>query len=425
MKPTKISSLSALLLMLLLALGVLAPAAQASRSLGDVLENYEGYDWNYITNRAAWQAQNDGPLYPSAPPTVPQYETFEGSFTPQGANTKIAIFSDDGCDVYINGAKVHSKLGSGQGLPDLGQSLHKIAYIFQSGVSYQIKVVYSNVHYTGNTDIDGATLFAYSETGVKELQYRLDAQSPFAAVPSPLVVPLGQSVEFRAMPDPVNATVWPDGKPAWSGSSGASGSGETISVTFNTLSTGATDYKTVSVECGNTITANVIVYTLTIKARRTGSGDAFNTGAIKVAAGNKSTNEHKADLLVQSAPAMAGIAVGGVTIKSGGLGGTSTVTATASLNSTTTNSNGQIGGSFTSGHRAPTTTVVEFDANPDPVATTLSTLSFNQVWNQTEYNSWDYSGHWSYNEPYPCVYNMAFNGSQPITELPPEKWPDR
>ena len=47
MKTTKISSLAALLLMLLLALGVLAPSAQASRSLGDVLENYEGYDWNY------------------------------------------------------------------------------------------------------------------------------------------------------------------------------------------------------------------------------------------------------------------------------------------------------------------------------------------------------------------------------------------
>ena len=50
------SSLAALLLMLLLALGVLAPSAQASRPLGDVLENYEGYDWNYITNRAMWQA---------------------------------------------------------------------------------------------------------------------------------------------------------------------------------------------------------------------------------------------------------------------------------------------------------------------------------------------------------------------------------
>ena len=112
---------------------------------------------------AGWEAQNDGPLYPSAPPTVPQYETFEGAFTPEDANTKLAIFSDDGCDVYINGAKVFARLGQGQALPNLAQSLHKIAYNFQGGVAYQIKVVYSNAAFMGNTDIDGASLFAYSE----------------------------------------------------------------------------------------------------------------------------------------------------------------------------------------------------------------------------------------------------------------------
>jgi hypothetical protein len=38
------------------------------------------------------------------------------------------------------------------------------------------------------------------------------------------------------------------------------GAGETKAVTFNTLSTSTSDYKTVTAECGNTVTANIIVF---------------------------------------------------------------------------------------------------------------------------------------------------------------------
>jgi hypothetical protein len=64
------------------------------------------------------------------------------------------------------------------------------------------------------------------------------------------------------MPNPSGFS-WPSGKPVWGGTSGASGTGSTKSVTFNTLSTGTYDYKTVTAECGNTKTANVIVYDIT------------------------------------------------------------------------------------------------------------------------------------------------------------------
>lgn len=164
----KVTNLSSRVFMVLCAAlllsGVLASStqAQAARPLDDVLEDWQGYDWDWIVDVAGWEAQNDGPLYPSAPPTVPQYETFEGDFMPEDGSTKIAIFSDDGCDVYINGVKVHANLNHGQGLPDLSQSLRKIPYDFQGGTTYQIKVVYSNTFYTGQTDIDGASLFAYS-----------------------------------------------------------------------------------------------------------------------------------------------------------------------------------------------------------------------------------------------------------------------
>lgn len=77
-----------------------------------------------------------------------------------------------------------------------------------------------------------------------------------------LYVHLGTAVQFKAIPDPCDAS-WPSGKPVWGGTSGASGTGSTTSVTFNLLSTSTTDYKTVTAECGNTVTVNVVVYDFT------------------------------------------------------------------------------------------------------------------------------------------------------------------
>lgn len=75
----------------------------------------------------------------------------------------------------------------------------------------------------------------------------------------PLYVRKGTTVTFKAIPNPSGAS-WPSGKPVWGGSSGASGTGETTTVTFNTLSSTLSDYKTVTAECSNTITIYVIVF---------------------------------------------------------------------------------------------------------------------------------------------------------------------
>ncbi len=69
----------------------------------------------------------------------------------------------------------------------------------------------------------------------------------------------GTSVTFKAQKWPAEAD-WPGGKPVWGGSSGAAGGGETKLVAFNARSNNLTDYKTVTSECGNTVTLNVIVY---------------------------------------------------------------------------------------------------------------------------------------------------------------------
>jgi hypothetical protein len=96
--------------------------------------------------------------------------------------------------------------------------------------------------------------------GVLKIQFSAMGR-PFQDMPDPLYAPQGATVIFQALPDPHGAP-WPAGFPVWSGSSGASGVGPTTSVTFNTLSTSATDYKTVVASCGNSVTGNVVVFAL-------------------------------------------------------------------------------------------------------------------------------------------------------------------
>lgn len=139
-----------------------AASAQTARPLSEVLVNMQGSSWSDVQDRAAWDGANDGPLYPSAPANVPAYEVFEGDWTP-GANAALAVFSDDGVDLYIDGAKVHSRKGQGQALPNLSQSLHRISYQFEAGRTYRLRLEYSNTVYQGTSDIDGASIFAFTD----------------------------------------------------------------------------------------------------------------------------------------------------------------------------------------------------------------------------------------------------------------------
>jgi len=96
-----------------------------------------------------------------------------------------------------------------------------------------------------------------------EMEYSLDGET-WNEVDGTIYVSQGTTVQFRVSKQPAAAD-WPTGKPEWSGTSGASGTGATKSVAFNTLSTSTSDYKTVIAECGNTLTANVIVCQVAIK----------------------------------------------------------------------------------------------------------------------------------------------------------------
>lgn len=140
-----------------------APSFGALRPLSDVLDNREGAPWSAVRLVAKQQAEGTlGPKHRNIPAALPFYAAFEGTFIPANSNTRLAIFSDDGCNVYLDGLPVHSALSRGQHLPALDQSLHAIDVELQAGRPYRVRVEYSNIIYSGSTDADGATLFAYS-----------------------------------------------------------------------------------------------------------------------------------------------------------------------------------------------------------------------------------------------------------------------
>ena len=98
--------------------------------------------------------------------------------------------------------------------------------------------------------------------GVQKLQYQEPNTTNFIDITNTLYILKGTAVTFKALPNPANAT-FPNGQPTWSGTSGATGTGQTKSVTFNTKSTSTTDYKTVIASTGTPKIVNVIVYELT------------------------------------------------------------------------------------------------------------------------------------------------------------------
>jgi hypothetical protein len=73
----------------------------------------------------------------------------------------LAIFSDDGTNVKVNGQQILGRYGRGQGLPNLAKSFSVLPISLTPGVEADFIIDYSNTHYTGNDDIDGCTLFFY------------------------------------------------------------------------------------------------------------------------------------------------------------------------------------------------------------------------------------------------------------------------
>lgn len=91
---------------------------------------------------------------------------FEGYYIPASSNSKLAVFSDDGCDVYVNNeVTMPERNGDPQHLQTFGDSLNIVNHSWAAGQAYKIKICYSNIIYTGAGDIDGCTLYSYADGG--------------------------------------------------------------------------------------------------------------------------------------------------------------------------------------------------------------------------------------------------------------------
>jgi len=121
-----------------------------------------------VKSEAAYEAIN-GPVWGNSPDptTLPFHATLTGTVTADATTAKLAIFSDDGCDVLVDGVKVWSAKDAPQALPDLPSSLHELPVTLTAG-THTVEIDYSNVIYyvadptTGQpVDIDGCTLFQY------------------------------------------------------------------------------------------------------------------------------------------------------------------------------------------------------------------------------------------------------------------------
>ncbi|MGB7209699.1 MAG: hypothetical protein WBD27_13635 [Pyrinomonadaceae bacterium] len=118
---------------------------------------------------------------------------------------------------------------------------------------------------------------------VQKIQYKGPNNSAYADATGTLYVLKDTEVSFKAIPNPSTAT-FPSGQPVWSGTSGATGTGQTKSVTFSTVSSSTSNFKTVVATAGNSsMTVNVVVYDLekVIAPVETWTGRATTTFGLK------------------------------------------------------------------------------------------------------------------------------------------------
>jgi hypothetical protein len=111
----------------------------------------------------------------------------------------------------------------------------------------------------GTVSASEAATLDLSVVGVQKLQYMV-SKGVYADITSVMYVQVGQTLIFKAVSTPDEAT-YPKDNPVWSGTAGAKGTGDTVGVTFSTVSKSAADFKTVTATCGDTYeTASVLVY---------------------------------------------------------------------------------------------------------------------------------------------------------------------
>ncbi len=152
----------------------------------------ENRDKKKISDRQMFEIKNPkDQSKPFIPPPLPADKAGKGLYG-------LAIFSDDGCTVRVNGKVVEpEKAGVGQTLGKLDQSFHVLKVLLAPEIPVEITVEYTNTIYyrnQENPDIDGCTLFMFfasasiladaDHDGVIKKDETSDADHPFEIWPN-------------------------------------------------------------------------------------------------------------------------------------------------------------------------------------------------------------------------------------------------
>lgn len=136
---------------------VIGMAAQTTLPLP--FANLPGVSYSALTNSAL-----DGQSTAYTSVSNNDAKLFRGVFIPTNSNTKLAIHSDDGSTVKVDGTQKVSKRGENTQLQN-PNSFDVINVAWVVGQSYCIEIDYSN-GMTNINDRDGVTLYAYDGGGV-------------------------------------------------------------------------------------------------------------------------------------------------------------------------------------------------------------------------------------------------------------------
>ncbi len=115
--------------------------------------------------RNAALAQTTEPSHPFYKSPVVETRSYEGFFQPTSDNSKLALLSDDGTSMWIDGEQVLNHADKGQGFEDFDSTFQPLATSFKAGQIYHLRLKYTNTIHSNDGDMDGITLFAYNGGG--------------------------------------------------------------------------------------------------------------------------------------------------------------------------------------------------------------------------------------------------------------------
>jgi hypothetical protein len=90
---------------------------------------------------------------------------YEGYFKPATSSSKLALLSDDGTSVWIDGQQVLNRAGQGQGFENFDSTFYPLSKTFVAGQIYHLRLQYTNTVHRNDADVDGVSLWAYDGGG--------------------------------------------------------------------------------------------------------------------------------------------------------------------------------------------------------------------------------------------------------------------